>query len=106
MKDIECQSVKTETDSNTDTSDKEAASDIVKVCSSGNIKIIYARPNIPELIDANIRDSPCDSVGIVACGPPKMMDDIRNTVTNNVTKWDKSIDFFDEFQIWWSNTWP
>jgi hypothetical protein len=90
----------TETDSNTDTSDKEAASDIVKVRSSGNIKIIYARPNIPELIDANIRDSPCDSVGIVACGPPKMMDDIRNTVTNNVTKWDKSIDFFDEFQIW------
>jgi NAD(P)H-flavin reductase len=90
----------TETDSNTDTSDKEAASDIVKVRSSGNIKIIYSRPNIPELIDANIRDSPCDSVGIVACGPPKMMDDIRNTVTDNVTKWDKSIDFFDEFQIW------
>jgi predicted ferric reductase len=90
----------TETDSNTDTSDKEAASDIVKVRSSGNIKIIYSRPNIPELIDANIRDSPCDSVGIVACGPPKMMDDIRNTVTNNVTKWDKSIDYFDEFQIW------
>ena len=64
------------------------------------MRIIYARPNILDLIDSNVRDSPAKSVGIVACGPPKMMDEIRNTVTNNVTIWDKSIDFFDEFQIW------
>jgi NAD(P)H-flavin reductase len=89
-----------DSESNTDVSDKEADMDVVKVHSSGNLRIIYARPNIPDLIDSNVRDSPAKSVGIVACGPPKMMDEIRNTVTNNVTIWDKSIDFFDEFQIW------
>jgi NAD(P)H-flavin reductase len=90
----------TSTDSNTDSSDKESETGLVKVHSSGNVKIIYSRPNIQDLIDANVRDSPCNSVGIVACGPPKMMDEIRNTITNNVTVWDKSVDYFDEFQIW------
>jgi NAD(P)H-flavin reductase len=90
----------TSADSNTDSSDKESEIGLVKVGSSGNVKIIYSRPNISDLIDANVRDSPCNSVGIVACGPPKMMDEIRNTITNNVTMWDKSVDYFDEFQIW------
>ena len=87
----------------TESSGKESDSDKnveLKGDHLSNITINYGRPNLHELINASVRDSSSKSIGIMACGPPVMMDDIRNTITENVTTWDKSVDFFDEFQIW------
>ena len=88
------------TDLSTDNSEKESTELKALSNSKGNFKIFYVRPNIEELIDSNIRDSPSSSIGIAACGPPVLMDSIRHTLASHVTKWDKSVDYFDEFQIW------
>lgn len=64
------------------------------------IKISYGRPNLDDLLDKEVRDSNSKTVGIIACGPPRMMDNIRGILSRKVTTWEKSVDFFDEFQIW------
>lgn len=64
------------------------------------IHVRYCRPDISQIIDAEVRASAAKNVGIIACGPPVMMDNIRHVITDHVTDWNKSIDFFDEFQIW------
>lgn len=64
------------------------------------ISVFYSRPNFWELIDNYINETPNKSVAIVACGPPRLMDEVRNIVSDRVSSWSKSIDFFDELQIW------
>lgn len=65
-----------------------------------NILVLYRRPNLWDVIDINIQEAPASNVAIIACGPPRLMDEVRNIVSNKVSSWDKSIDFFDEFQVW------
>lgn len=65
-----------------------------------NINVRYGRPNVSDIIEGSVNNSAYSNVGIMACGPPRLMDDIRHTLGSSVTKWDKSIDFFDEYQIW------
>ncbi|GAV26752.1 hypothetical protein PMKS-000208 [Pichia membranifaciens] len=83
----------------TDSSDKET-SDKETDNNVSQIRVCYGRPDINEIIETEIRASNAKNVGIIACGPPIMMDNIRHVITNHVTDWDKGIDFFDEFQIW------
>jgi ferric-chelate reductase len=83
--------------------DSSEESDFEKIIHSykdGVATVNYNRPDIKELINSSIENSTSKSVGIMACGPPKLMDEIRNSIASNVTSWDKSVDFFDEFQIW------
>lgn len=95
-----------ETDSDTQSSDgdgdgsEKISSDQEIDYSSSQISIYYRRPDINEIINYEVNDSTSNNVAIVACGPPIMMDSLRHVVSDSVTKWDKSIDFFDEFQIW------
>lgn len=86
----------------TESSEKESdgGKDIEIKRGINNITINFGRPNLHELINSSIVGSSSKSIGIMACGPPVMMDEIRNTVTAEVTSWDKSVDFFDEFQTW------
>lgn len=67
---------------------------------SAQISIKYDKPKLNEIINFQINESSSNDVGILACGPPKMMDHIRNIVSQNITSWDKSVDFFDEYQTW------
>lgn len=92
--------VESESDSqSTDVSDKEPSDKETDIVAS-QINIHYSKPDLQEIIDTEVRDSSAKNMGILACGPPIMMDNIRHVITDNITKWDKSVDFFDEFQIW------
>lgn len=64
------------------------------------VNIFYHRPNVEEILHDEIQSSMETNVGIVGCGPPGMMDILRNTVAKNVDKYDKSINFYDELQVW------
>lgn len=88
-------------DSSTENSEKESDSGKVNfVSSSSQITICYSKPNIHDILDGAVRDADGSNIGIMACGPPRLMDEIRNVVANGTTQWSKSIDYFDEFQIW------
>lgn len=84
----------------TDSSKETDTERTFAVTSNSNITINYGRPQISEAINSTVTNSPCNNVGIMACGPSSLMDEIRNVISDNVTTWDKSVDFFDEFQIW------
>jgi ferric-chelate reductase len=64
------------------------------------VTIKYGRPDIQQMVTEYVTNSPSPNVGILACGPPQLMDSLRHVISKNVTTWDKSIDFFDEFQTW------
>jgi ferric-chelate reductase len=64
------------------------------------VTVNYGRPDIQQMVTEYVTNSPSPNVGILACGPPQLMDNLRHVISKNVTNWDKSIDFFDEFQIW------
>lgn len=82
----------------TESSEKE--SDIEKTTSSGGVNIFYGRPNMGELLDYNVRNASANNIAIISCGPPALTDEVRNIVSSNVTSWDKSIDYFDELEVW------
>lgn len=67
---------------------------------AGQITINYGKPNINEILEKNVESSCSNNMAIVACGPPRMMDELRHVVSERVTSWKKSIDFFDELQVW------
>ncbi|TID23948.1 hypothetical protein CANINC_003109 [Pichia inconspicua] len=83
-------------------SDSESSSEDDKKVAEmqGQVTVHFERPNMFEVIDSYITDNQGDNVAIVACGPPRMMDDLRHVISAKVTSWKKSVDFFDEFQIW------
>lgn len=93
----------TETESqtnSTDISDKDVSDKEVQSTTNQQISFFFDRPNIKEVIEAEMSSSTSDNVCICACGPPALMDTLRNTIAENVTNWKKGVDFFDEFQTW------
>ncbi|KAG0675157.1 hypothetical protein C6P42_001891 [Pichia californica] len=99
---ISAQDLLSGSESGTESSGKEEfeSDKNTEINASGSINIIYSKPNLFDIIDSSIRDSNSTNVGIMSCGPPVMSDEIRNIIANNVTSWDKSVDYFDEFQTW------
>ncbi|EJS42815.1 fre6p [Saccharomyces arboricola H-6] len=65
-------------------------------------QVRYTRPNINELIEDTIKNStPTDSVAIVCCGPPVLVDDVRNNVSRKVLDYpSRVIEYFEEYQCW------
>lgn len=87
-------------DQTTDTSEKESNAEMVEVDKLAQVSVYYGRPNMESVLDEGVRESQSSSVAIVACGPPAMMDAIRNVYSAKVSTWDKSVDFFDELVVW------
>lgn len=89
-------------DLSTDTSSKESKvlSDKENVVGEKILTIKYGRPNIQEILSQYIGSSAGKSIGILACGPPQLMDDLRHYVSKETLNTTKSIDYFDEYQIW------
>lgn len=68
--------------------------------SLNTVTISYHRPNIEQILHDEIVNSAETNVGIVGCGPPGMMDALRTTISKNVDSYNKSINFYDELQVW------
>ncbi|GME74339.1 unnamed protein product [Ambrosiozyma monospora] len=58
------------------------------------------RPDMEKLIKEEVEAFGGGSVGIVACGPPVMMDHLKHAVSKEVVSYKDRIDYFDEFQTW------
>ncbi|CAI4045808.1 hypothetical protein N7582_003655 [Saccharomyces uvarum] len=69
---------------------------------TGFVQIRHTRPNFHELINESMKNrSPADSAAIVCCGPPALVDDVRNTVSQAVIDHPGSvIEYFEEYQCW------
>ncbi|ONH74863.1 Ferric reductase transmembrane component 3 [Pichia kudriavzevii] len=90
-----------ESEDTSSTDDKSNSATELEIKSCGQqVHAYYGKPNVAEIVDKYVRESPSSNVGIIACGPPKMMDELSHTMSLNVTKWDKSVDYYSEFQIW------
>ncbi|GME82922.1 unnamed protein product [Ambrosiozyma monospora] len=63
-----------------------------------NIKV--GKPNMDELIPQEIESFGGGSVGIIACGPPVMMDHLNHAVSHEVLRYHSRLDYFDEYQTW------
>ncbi|GME97272.1 unnamed protein product [Ambrosiozyma monospora] len=89
-----------------DSSDESSNKDVLirlesvakEVPSFINIKI--GRPDMQYLISQEIESFGGGSVGIVACGPPVMMDDLNHAVSREVLRCRSRLDYFDEYQTW------
>lgn len=78
----------TETESQTnsiDISDKDVSDKEVQSTTNQQISFFFGRSNIKEVIEAEMSSSTSDNVCICACGPPALMDTLRNTIAENVT---------------------
>ncbi|CAI1561462.1 hypothetical protein SEUBUCD646_0L00210 [Saccharomyces eubayanus] len=66
------------------------------------VHIRHTRPDFHELINESMKNgSPADSVAIVCCGPPALVDDVRNTVSQTVIDHPgRIIEYFEEYQCW------
>lgn len=64
------------------------------------VSIFYKRPDIDGILMSDITSSNESNVGVVGCGPPGMMDHLRNTLSRDVTAYKKAVNFYDELQVW------
>ncbi|GME74194.1 unnamed protein product [Ambrosiozyma monospora] len=64
------------------------------------INFKLGRPDWEKMLSDEVESFGGGSVGIVACGPPMMMDQLKHYVSKEVCSSDKRIDYFDEYQIW------
>lgn len=86
--------------SDSNSSDDVKIDDVEKASVSHLVNIIYGRPNLDIIINDYVNSSLETNIGVNVCGPPQMSDSIRGIVASNVTNWKKSVNYFDELQVW------
>lgn len=61
-----------------------------------------ARPDFSNVIENAIKSTPPgDSLAVVCCGPPVLVDDVRNTVSQKLLGYpERIIEYFEEYQCW------
>lgn len=67
---------------------------------SGHIQFHYGRPNLDEMILHEFTAEHGPSVGVMTCGPPKMVDSVRALVGKHLQKSKGRVDLFEELQVW------
>lgn len=86
----------------TGSSEEKACGDQEKsfAASDSFITVHYQRPDLKQIVNDEITASQETSVGILGCGPPAMMDTLRNVAAVATTTTEKSVNFYDELQVW------
>ncbi|KAH3685517.1 hypothetical protein WICPIJ_003511 [Wickerhamomyces pijperi] len=67
---------------------------------SSFVQFYSGRPNIDQMILKEFTTENRGSVGIVTCGAPVMVDNIRTSVANHLQKCPNRVDLFEELQVW------
>ncbi|KAH3687783.1 hypothetical protein WICPIJ_001246 [Wickerhamomyces pijperi] len=83
-----------------DTSSTNSHFDISALLHSPHINFHSSRPNIDDLIKTNLNDPNNGSIGVLTCGAPVMVDDIREAVANHLQECPNRVDLFEELQVW------
>lgn len=82
-------------------SSEEKSSDVEKsVPISTLVSIHYGRPDVESLLNKDLESTTANTVSVVGCGPPPMMDKLRNAVARSSSTTSKSLNFYDELQVW------
>lgn len=64
-----------------------------------NLKVKFGRPDIPELIKANLSDL-SGSIAVYSCGTPSVSDTVRRSVVNNLHLHRERVEYFEEYESW------
>jgi hypothetical protein len=63
--------------------------------------IQHGRPNVTDLITQTVGQSDAtDRIAVAACGPDKMMLEIRKSVANNITTSGPALELYSEHFGW------
>lgn len=62
-------------------------------------RVIYGRPNLPEIVHHHV-SSTDGSSGVLVCGPPTMNDDVRAAVTKEINESKRQVDLYVEAFNW------
>ncbi|OUM54291.1 hypothetical protein BVG19_g3657 [[Candida] boidinii] len=65
-----------------------------------HINFKFCRPDLNALVDEELSASSSGSLAIVTCGPPLMVDTVRNRIANSVVSYPHRLDLFEEYQVW------
>lgn len=76
-----------------------SVSDTVKFLKN-NITITFRRPDFNSYINHFVNSRNSENIGIICCGPRRMVDHIRDVTSESILRWNKSVDFYDKSQTW------
>ncbi|OWB75087.1 hypothetical protein B5S31_g4940 [[Candida] boidinii] len=65
-----------------------------------HINFKFCRPDLDALVDEELSSNSSGSLAVVTCGPPLMVDTVRNKIANSVVSYPHRLDLFEEYQIW------
>lgn len=60
----------------------------------------YERPSLEDFLVTEFTAENQGTICVMTCGPPRMVDDIRKFVGQNLDKCPKRVDLFEELQVW------
>ncbi len=88
--------------SDEDVKSKKLSVDEIIASLSNHIGFHYGRPNLEEIIvnEFTKENQGNHSVGVMSCGPPKMVDGIRTLVAEHLQEAKGRVDLFEELQVW------
>ncbi|KAI0461387.1 hypothetical protein LJB42_001056 [Komagataella kurtzmanii] len=89
--------------------EKESVSDSFSLLEIDNVSVdnikdfvhfSFGRPDLKSIIVDEFTEAEDCSVGIVTCGPTKMVDEVRELVAHNLNKCKGRVDLFEELELW------
>lgn len=85
-----------EKNTHTSVPELQKANTEIQVCGT---TVLYGRPDLKSLIQSMVAEAP-GSIVFMACGPPRLNDDVRKTVTENMDKGRGRVDLYLESYNW------
>lgn len=83
------------------TQDDEFKDDVLQVGKNPKWTIIKAgRPDVHSAVDEAAREAGKQSLAVVACGPAKMADNVRQACVRAISKGHREIEYFEESFKW------
>lgn len=64
------------------------------------LNMFQEKPYLNRLINNEVNHASGNYLSIVSCGPPKLLDDLRNVIVGNIQEWSKPVDYLEEYQSW------
>lgn len=64
-----------------------------------HVEFISGRPNMREIVGREVEEA-TESVAVVTCGHPLLVDDLRSIVIDEVKTSPKRVDFYEQLQVW------
>lgn len=64
-----------------------------------HVEFVCGRPNMRDIVNREVEEA-VESMAVVTCGHPLLVDDLRAIVIDQVKKETKRVDFYEQLQVW------